>query len=69
MTGPRQPRACAVCGAPAPFGFGPPLRRDRVWTCAAHKSAGAPKRDIHGSARAPSPAPKDDRAPDLFSGR
>ena len=50
---------CAVCGAPAPFGFGPPLRRDRIWTCAAHRGDGAPK-------AAPRPAPPALAQPDLF---
>ncbi|MFT5946945.1 MAG: hypothetical protein ACI807_001194 [Paracoccaceae bacterium] len=50
---------CAICGAPAAFGFGPPLRRDRIWTCAAHCADGAPK-------AAPRQAPPALAPPDLF---
>ena len=34
-------RACAVCGEPAPFGFGVSLRHDRPgrWSCLEHRSA------------------------------
>jgi hypothetical protein len=62
---------CAVCGASAAFGFGPPFRPDQVWTCAAHKAQGAPMRDAHGpiARKARAKAPSDARAPDLFGGR
>lgn len=65
---PRQPQVCAVCGGPAPFGFGPPLRRDRIWTCAAHKQSAARVRDDRAAAKPARPAPQGDRAPDLFGG-
>ncbi|MGG7567882.1 hypothetical protein ACQ5SO_17145 [Rhodovulum sp. DZ06] len=53
---------CAFCGAPAAFGFGPPLRRDRIWTCAAHRGRAEP-------AAAPRSVAPPDREPDLFGRR
>jgi hypothetical protein len=64
---------CAVCGERAAFGFGPPMRRDQVWTCAAHKAQGAPDAGRAAFAaykKAPkSGHAKPGAAPDLFGGR
>jgi hypothetical protein len=50
---------CTICGRPASFGFGPPLRRDRIWTCAAHREHGTPKAPLRAK-------PPERPQPDLF---
>jgi hypothetical protein len=66
--------ACAFCGAPAPFGFGPPLRRDQIWTCGAHSDRGAPAESQFAALPTPKAPAKPRRTglplgPDLFGGR
>lgn len=72
MTRRAQPTAqrCAVagCEANAPYGFGPPLRPDRIWLCAAHKGRGAPRKAGAPGARRGGERPAADLGGDLFGG-